>query len=564
MKHNLISMRNCHLRVFSITICVFFNALAGSAEEWTKTKLTLKLMHINNTFNNISMSSEEFLTTNLTHINNTFDFLCRFYRDALAKSAPDIIHAFNEFGFQLLHLASATGRADICQVLLEAGADKDKPSKGLLETPLHLASANDHAAVAKLLIDAGVPLETRNVWGGTPLHCAASRGSMDVVEMLLARGSNIHATTTRAETALHLAKSADVIEFLIEQGLKVNALDDNQDTVLHRAVARADIRACMVVLANQAEVDVTNLDDETPLHIAARLGHDTLIQMLLNVGSNPDLVNVVGMTAADVAVKSGRARVYSRLKLFNNAHESRVRSGYFGNPLIALNNKSCGITSFEVNGGEDMMTAFPPPPQGTRKDPARAQSSRHPDVAPAHPAQTRFAQANRITDAKQSSHASGPRSLPSSKSANHLPVLDSNAAPLPPQKPRPSRSKLGTCSHAIAPKVWPTAAAAPPVVSSEADRAPRASPEPSPLEPAVPIPISTAGPGSAAKRAAKASTDLSHAVRTPGSQPTAKSGRDSRRPLSSDTPFEPGLVGGDARPKRAGFFSCFLPCADEG
>ena len=55
-------------------------------------------------------------------------------------------------------------------------------------SPLHLAAASGHAEVVEALLAAGAGIEVKEKGGVTPLHCAAASGHVAVVEKLLAAG----------------------------------------------------------------------------------------------------------------------------------------------------------------------------------------------------------------------------------------------------------------------------------------------------------------------------------------------------------------------------------------
>ena len=76
------------------------------------------------------------------------------------------------------------------------------------ETPLHLAAAKGHVPVVELLIKNGANVNAKDADGGTPLHSAAAngyahlasdagvRGWKRIVELLLAKGADINALRT--------------------------------------------------------------------------------------------------------------------------------------------------------------------------------------------------------------------------------------------------------------------------------------------------------------------------------------------------------------------------------
>jgi ankyrin repeat protein len=82
-------------------------------------------------------------------------------------------------------------------------------------TPLHCAAWKGHVAVVEVLLDAGANINDVNTnthWGTTPLHAAAHGNQKDVAAVLIARGANLRAKnlngrTPLGETALHNAKA---------------------------------------------------------------------------------------------------------------------------------------------------------------------------------------------------------------------------------------------------------------------------------------------------------------------------------------------------------------------
>jgi ankyrin repeat protein len=75
-------------------------------------------------------------------------------------------------------------------------------------TPLHLAAAFGGAAAVQWLIDHGadVHARSRNSMANQPLHaCVAMGGGLDALRALLKGGANVNATQKNGVTALHLA-----------------------------------------------------------------------------------------------------------------------------------------------------------------------------------------------------------------------------------------------------------------------------------------------------------------------------------------------------------------------
>lgn len=116
---------------------------------------------------------------------------------ALLAQTPESLQSRSADGWTPLHLACFFGRIDAVHRLLDAGADvlawSDNTTRN---TPLHaaLAGIRDPQLIERLL-KAGADVNARGGGGFTPLHLAAARGDLALIEALLAQG----ARSTRTE-----------------------------------------------------------------------------------------------------------------------------------------------------------------------------------------------------------------------------------------------------------------------------------------------------------------------------------------------------------------------------
>ncbi|EZA49273.1 hypothetical protein DMN91_005335 [Ooceraea biroi] len=104
------------------------------------------------------------------------------------------INACNSLGETALHVASATGRTRMVQLLLDAAANVNVTTKSEIRTPLHLACLNEHIDAAKLLLNcATCDVNAKDCNGDTPLHVAIETGNVKLVALLVRHGVNINA-----------------------------------------------------------------------------------------------------------------------------------------------------------------------------------------------------------------------------------------------------------------------------------------------------------------------------------------------------------------------------------
>ena len=106
-------------------------------------------------------------------------------------------------------------------------------------------------------------------------------------------------------TALHVAAAAsanECIAELLSNGASVDCTDIFGNTPLHVAVAAKD--ACdnvLRLLTARADPNAGNSDGNSALHLAAMHNRPSCLQLLLQHGAQPSLLNVYGLSVHAVA-----------------------------------------------------------------------------------------------------------------------------------------------------------------------------------------------------------------------------------------------------------------------
>lgn len=100
--------------------------------------------------------------------------------------------------------AAGAGDVDVCQYLIEVGADLEwiQPN-GQRQTPLHRAVLNGHHGAAELLLEKGAHANPQTETKWTALHVAAHKGHEDICVLLLKNNAKISFVNNDDETALH-------------------------------------------------------------------------------------------------------------------------------------------------------------------------------------------------------------------------------------------------------------------------------------------------------------------------------------------------------------------------
>nr|XP_033723452.1 ankyrin repeat domain-containing protein 6 isoform X3 [Tursiops truncatus] len=140
--------------------------------------------------------------------------------------------------------------------------------------------------------------------GRTPLHLAANKGHLSVVQILLKAGCDLDVQDDGDQTALHRATvvgNTEVIAALIQEGCALDRQDKDGNTALHEASWHGFSQSAKLLVKAGANVLAKNKAGDTALHIAAALNHKKVVKILLEAGADGTIVNNAGRTPLETA-----------------------------------------------------------------------------------------------------------------------------------------------------------------------------------------------------------------------------------------------------------------------
>ena len=217
-----------------------------------------------------------------------------------AGSAAAAFVILNETQDDLSPVEVATQRRDCAaiELLVSHGAHL----RGFRHPPLHIAASQGSLDVIKLLhaLGSDINLAGREGARGTALHDAIAASRTPAVRLLLSLGANPNARTAASafsEAALHVAvlclspHCEDIVDALLAAGADPNVRDALGRTPLHRfaTAGKSKWNAIRVLLKAGARVNQPADDGRTPLHAAAALKHEDSVVFLLEHGADPDI-----------------------------------------------------------------------------------------------------------------------------------------------------------------------------------------------------------------------------------------------------------------------------------
>ncbi len=152
-----------------------------------------------------------------------------------------------------------------------------------------------------------------------PLHYAAAKGKLEIVNLLIELGAPVNEIVIRSETALHRAArwaQTDVMKSLIENGANVNARTVEGATPLHYA-AQCGCRMgrhIKLLIEHNADKEARTKKGQTPLHWAANWSASTAALALCANGVNIDVVDKHGKHVRDLLQENDRSQTTNVLK----------------------------------------------------------------------------------------------------------------------------------------------------------------------------------------------------------------------------------------------------------
>ncbi|XP_009885836.1 PREDICTED: ankyrin repeat domain-containing protein 6 [Charadrius vociferus] len=256
-------------------------------------------------------------------------------------SQQDVVAVLSE----RLLVAAYKGQVENVVQLINRGAKVAVTKHG--RTPLHLAAHKGHLHVVQVLLKAGCDLDIQDDGDQTALHRAAVVGNTDVIATLIQEGCALDRQDKVTGTALHEAcwhgfsQSAKV---LVKAGANVLAKNKAGNTPLHLACQNSHSQSTRVLLLGGSRADLKNNAGDTCLHVAARYNHLPIVRVLLSAFCSVHEKNQAGDTALHVAAALNHRKVVKLLleagadaSVVNNAGQTPLEvARQHNNPEVAL------------------------------------------------------------------------------------------------------------------------------------------------------------------------------------------------------------------------------------
>jgi ankyrin repeat protein len=245
-------------------------------------------------------------------------------RYLLEKGAD--VHEKNHDGLSLLHTATLNENPDMINLLIHHTIPiNGQTNRG--NTALHLAIENDKAQAAQRLIDLGIDTEIKNGAQKTALDCALDMESDAMANLLLGACDQKKLPAQPQKSRPKLDKKTGVkksphpnnplfdailqgdrkkIDALIEQGLDIkNCKNPLFPTPLHCVICSDYPELVRYFVEKGCDINYVDENGATLLHLAACMGHISMLNALVISGANIDQQNTFHNSALFEALHTG-------------------------------------------------------------------------------------------------------------------------------------------------------------------------------------------------------------------------------------------------------------------
>jgi len=189
-------------------------------------------------------------------------------------------------------------------------------------TPLHWAASSGSIDITRFLIDQKAEVDKPDNSGWTPLHIAASAGQEEIVKELVGAGADVNRKNDKGITPLHYAASksrVDIGKFLISRGADINAKDKANQHPLHRAATTGSTGFVSILLnppegSPKTRLNTSDRIGNTPLHLAMDSAYAEAAVLLIEAGADRTRLNQDQEAPEDVpgvgGIEQRRAKAY--------------------------------------------------------------------------------------------------------------------------------------------------------------------------------------------------------------------------------------------------------------
>jgi len=218
--------------------------------------------------------------------------------------------------------------------------------------------------IDKLLSDVPSLVNFRDYDRRTPLHIASSEGHLDICKLLLSRGAKINRSDRWGLAPLddaHRHQHGEIVQFLQQNGGKFGSSSLNINLI--SACVEGDVEEVSSLLEyGQIDINSSDYDRRTPLHIAASEGQSEIVQLMCEKGADVNAKDRWGSRPLDGAVLANSRVCIALLTKFGGKRGSSADSSFGQEAVLDLmhtyGKMRGGVLSMDWHDVQDMLVGI--------------------------------------------------------------------------------------------------------------------------------------------------------------------------------------------------------------
>jgi ankyrin repeat protein len=204
------------------------------------------------------------------------------------------------------------------KALIEKDVSLTNVKDDVNNTPLHYAAEKGYLTLVEFLVSKSADINSANNRLNTPLNMAILNGKDNVSEYLIEHGSDLRHQNIMGYSPLHLSARHNRVAtagLLIARGVDLDRRDKNDRTPLNYLTLMTDnIEAARLLIKSGADINAKDSSGMMPLNHAVHGNSPGLIDLLLDNGADINTTPAGGpITWVRMAASIGSARMFNVL-----------------------------------------------------------------------------------------------------------------------------------------------------------------------------------------------------------------------------------------------------------
>ena len=263
-------------------------------------------------------------------------------------------------GNNSLHIAASNGHLSLCETLITKYKLDVKMTDNDGWTALSFAAENGSYELIEFFVEKKIDIYQKTNDGKNCLHIAASKGHFNLCKTLIEKiNFNVDMVDNKKWTALHYAAqkgSYELMNYFIAKGTDVLLKTKDGLNCLHIAASNGHLNLCKTLI-NEINFDVNIADDEgrTALYCSAQSGNDELFGFIADKGTNIFLKTKGGQNCLHIAAGRGHFNLCKTLIEKINFNVHMVDNKKWAALHYAAQNGSYKLMKYFIAKGTDVL-----------------------------------------------------------------------------------------------------------------------------------------------------------------------------------------------------------------